>query len=671
MVVQVTETSLTLDGQEIPVYSGAIHYWRIEKNLWPQTLDRVQELGFGMVETYIPWSVHEITPGSFDWGTRDARKDVEAFMRLCEERGLWLLVRPGPLINAELTGFGFPEWVLLDPCVQARTALGSLHLDAAAGFHPPHQFPVPSYASEAFYAYVEQWFAAVCPIIARHLAPAGCIVGVQSDNETCYLFHDRAYATDYSEASLALYRNFLQQRYISIEELSEAYHHTYRTFEEVQPPRDCEVQQRTDMARHVDWVMYKEYQIRRAVARIARMLREHGIHGVPIFHDVAFQFRTPLDIAKMEQEPEIDWVGMNLYRAKESHRGAIQSMRYLSGTTRLPFVPEFGCGIWSHHAVTPTPGEHEFITVLAFMYGLKALNFYMLVERERWQGCPITRHGTLRPEYATFYKEWLAFAQAYQLWSMRRAPEVLVLLNFDLGRYAALASSLHFAHVDLYALPRALFQVDLDLNLRWDIAHEADDRRHDNWLGSVFQRLEMRQIDYDIADTHVDLPRLSRYPLVFVPMVDFMDAEDQAHLLAYAEQGGQLVIGPGLPYLDPALSPCEVLQKVVTEPGKTRVGAGCIWWVSQEQVPGTVDALSSPSAFWCDDMQVRLVQQTNKDHTLLFVANPTASPRKTIIHFLGTHRLQRVWGGACAFVGEGEIPITLEPYTVQIWEVFA
>ena len=29
------------------------------------------------------------------------------------------------------------------------------------------------------------------------------------------------------------------------------------------------------------------------------------------------------------------------------------------------------------------------------MNGIKAFNFYMLVERERWQGSPITRHGEL------------------------------------------------------------------------------------------------------------------------------------------------------------------------------------------------------------------------------------------------------------------------------------
>ena len=199
MSVTLTDNGLSIDGQELPVYSGTLHYWRLERDRWAPILDQVQALGFSMVETYIPWSIHETAPGQYDWGQHDERKDVEAFMRLCEERGMWLLVRPGPLINAELTDFGFPEWVLLDARVQAHTALGSLHLDAAWGFHPPRPFPVPSYASEAFYGYVAGWFDAVCPIIARHLAPRGCVVAVQSDNETCYLFQDQPYATDYSD----------------------------------------------------------------------------------------------------------------------------------------------------------------------------------------------------------------------------------------------------------------------------------------------------------------------------------------------------------------------------------------------------------------------------------------------------------------------------------------
>ncbi|HTK07556.1 MAG TPA: beta-galactosidase [Ktedonobacteraceae bacterium] len=669
MTVTLTDTGLSIAGKEIAVYAGAVHYWRLERDLWPQILDCVQELGFNVIETYLPWAIHEIEPGSFDWGTIDARKDIDSFLQLCEERGIWVIVRPGPLINAELTDFGFPSWVLLDPSVQAHTAVGGLHLDAAWGLHPPRQFPVPSYASESFYTYVDGWFAAICPIIKRHLAPAGCIITVQSDNETCYLFHERTYATDYSEDSIKLYRNFLQERYASLDTLNAAYYSAYTSFAQIEPPRDCQVQQRSDMAWHLDWVAYKEYQVRWCVARIARMLRAHGIQDVPIFHDVAFQIRTPLDVAEMERDPDIDWVGMNLYRNKEGYRGGLQIIRYLAGTTRLPFVPEFGSGIWSHHPLTPTPDEQEFIMLLALMHGLKAFSLYMLVERERWQGSPITRHGTFRPEFAAFYRQLLSFAEKYQLRTLRRTPGVLVLLNFDIDRYAALASTMHYAHVDLYGFPSELFKVDLDLDLQWDAARESE-MHPESWMGTVLASLEKQHIDYDLSDTHVDLARLVKYPLVFVPTIDFMHGEDQAKLLAYVEQGGQLVIGPGLPYLDPTLQAQEVLKKQVEKPGKTEVGAGSIWWLSTQELQATVEALTTPGAYRCADPEVQLVLQANDTHNLLFVTNPTAQQRDTTLHFPTTYRLKQAWGGGGqSGADEGAVSLKLAPYSVQIWEV--
>src|SRR5207248_5742348 len=184
-----------------------------------------------------------------------------------------------------------------------RTSADSPHLDAAWGLHPPLPFPVPSYASEVFYEEVGKWFDTVCPLIVRHLAPHGCIVTVQSDNETCYLFHDEPYATDYSVASINLYRRFLQERYGDIETLNHTYDSQHANFADVEPPRDCELSVRDDLPWHLDWIAYEEYQVRWSVARIARMLRTRGIEGVPIFHDVAFQYSTPLDLGRMEADP--------------------------------------------------------------------------------------------------------------------------------------------------------------------------------------------------------------------------------------------------------------------------------------------------------------------------------------------------------------------------------
>ena len=49
-----------------------------------------------MIETYIPWSVHETAPGIFDWGESAPCKRIEAFMDVCEVCNLCSSFAPVP-----------------------------------------------------------------------------------------------------------------------------------------------------------------------------------------------------------------------------------------------------------------------------------------------------------------------------------------------------------------------------------------------------------------------------------------------------------------------------------------------------------------------------------------------------------------------------------------------
>jgi beta-galactosidase len=556
----------------------------------------------------------------------------------------------------------------MDPAVQARTALDTIHFDAAHGLHPPHQFPVPSYASERFYQYVAGWFDAVCPLLARHLAPGGCVVAAQSDNETCYLFHDQAYATDYSPDSLRLYRSMLKEYYGSIESLNAVHRRQYTDFSAVEPPRDCEVQTRADVPRHLDWVKYKEYQIRWSVARFARMLRERGIAGAPVFHDVAHQWSSPLDITAMEADPDIDWVGMNLYANKEGYHNAVTRIRYLAGSTRLPFVPEFGCGLWSHHPQTFTPEEHEFITLSALLHGLKAFNFYMLAERDRWQGSAITRHGALRADRAPFYRALNDFLQRYRFWEFERQRETIALFNYDASRYASLASTLHYAHVDLLGLPRELTEVDLDLGLGWDPRLEVEGRPG-SWLEAATSWLAAHHVPFDLGDTHLTADRLSRYKLVCVPTVDFLDAQAQVELLKYVENGGQLLIGPLRPDHDQAFNPCTTLSRHLAAPGTTAIGKGALTWAIVPSLPDHLARLAPRVEYACDQPRVDLAVHRRGDQTLLFAVNPTAQTLETTLSFSGAQTFQSAWRTTPSLSGESQVTVSLPAYTVHIWGV--
>ena len=59
------------EGKEIPLYSGSIHYWRMAPETWETALINAKNMGFSIVETYIPWGVHEPERNEFDYGKKD------------------------------------------------------------------------------------------------------------------------------------------------------------------------------------------------------------------------------------------------------------------------------------------------------------------------------------------------------------------------------------------------------------------------------------------------------------------------------------------------------------------------------------------------------------------------------------------------------------------------
>ena len=106
----------------LPFYAGAMHYWRVHPRGGRRACARLHSLGLTIVETYVPWRVHEPEPGTSMWS---GERDLAAVSRGRARRRPRRRVRPGPHINAELTSFGIPDWVLADADCQARTAHGT------------------------------------------------------------------------------------------------------------------------------------------------------------------------------------------------------------------------------------------------------------------------------------------------------------------------------------------------------------------------------------------------------------------------------------------------------------------------------------------------------------------------------------------------------------------
>jgi beta-galactosidase len=115
-----SDTDFLIDGHPIQIFSGELHYFRVPRPYWQDRLAKAKAMGLNAVCTYMPWNLHEPSPGQFDFSGDNGMLDIASFIRMAGEMGLWVLLRPGPYICAEWDFGGLPGWLLADRDVRIR-----------------------------------------------------------------------------------------------------------------------------------------------------------------------------------------------------------------------------------------------------------------------------------------------------------------------------------------------------------------------------------------------------------------------------------------------------------------------------------------------------------------------------------------------------------------------
>lgn len=150
--------SVKVDGKRLFVWSGEFHYWRLPSpDLWRDVLQKIKASGMNAVSIYFDWGYHSPAQGSYDFtGVRD----VDKLLDMAEEAGLYVIARPGPYINAETDGGGFPGWLMTQKGQARSTDPG--YLDAA-----------------------REWLEEIDKILARHQVTNGTgpVLLYQVENE--------------------------------------------------------------------------------------------------------------------------------------------------------------------------------------------------------------------------------------------------------------------------------------------------------------------------------------------------------------------------------------------------------------------------------------------------------------------------------------------------------
>jgi beta-galactosidase GanA len=155
--VSYDQYSLMIGGQRVFITAGEFDPWRTPSpSLWLDDLQKMKADGYNAVTVYFNWDYSSPSPGVYDFtGVRD----MNSFLNMAQQAGLYVIARPGPYINAETDGGGIPSWVLTSP----------------NGYRSDSQ----PYLSAAL-----QWFSQIDSIIAPHqITRGGDVILYQIENE--------------------------------------------------------------------------------------------------------------------------------------------------------------------------------------------------------------------------------------------------------------------------------------------------------------------------------------------------------------------------------------------------------------------------------------------------------------------------------------------------------
>jgi hypothetical protein len=515
---------LSIDGARVPLVAGSMEYWRLISLKWETCLSAMKGAGLDLVSSFVCWDFHELADGTFDFtGATHPSRDLAGFFDLCAEQGLDVLLRTGPIIDAEWPTRGPAPDVCqlerIDPHYRARTE-----------------------------QYLEALYEVAVPRLAMNGGP---IVMVAVDNEPYF-----PYATDEesdpSEGSipipysrdvvLAAYSKWLAGRYETDDALRDAWSDAAASIEQ---PREPDYQSDSTRAL-LDSFEFITDTIAETYTWMRDFSRSRGV-DVPIYSNM-----KPLSqyIGWQQIEGVVDGHGIGLFMSNmvPGDQALVTSwyIRLARAVTRFPFAAEFQslAPMGQEEVFGVLSDEHQrYITELALALGLRGLAYYVFVERDDAFGAPISPLGKVRPRLEQV-KRGIEMAKAVE--ADRQLYEVALLWSYDHHRMWA---------TDTFTGWDKLYHCWIGMNTPQEL---------EPWW-AAFRTLHEEDIDFAIvplADAQSDKVLLYAGP-------HRVRVEEWQSVVEAVERGATLLTG-GLPTesIDGETEPIRALNERLTSSGR-------------------------------------------------------------------------------------------------------
>lgn len=565
------------DGKPYFLISGEIHYFRLNPKLWEKHLRLLKESGANTTSTYIPWDWHEYEEGNFDFsGKTNSARNLLRYIELCKKIGLDLIVKPGPYILAEYENQGLPNWL------SEKCSKNAFVLDENKNIISTDLF---SYMSEEFLSYVYKWYEKIMPIIAENQeCNNGPIIMMQVCNEVG-VFQWLSGNIDYNPSVIKLYKKFLLEKYVSINNLNNVYGTKYSSIEKILPPIG-KIENKTEYRAYYDFHLFFRHYFSMYIDTLINKIRSFKIeiqlsHNIPgwIYGNASelpmlistyseiFNNRTDI-VFGLDHIPEFI-----SFRNAHSDLACNKFLEALQQNGPV-WAAEFQAGTREHQV------KSDANDLIAFYYasiahGLKGFNYYMFSQginpnekgyfgKTFYYQTPVDNKGSTSALY-NVVKEINHF--------IKREKENLILSytksDISIGLYKPYFYS---------ELINSQLLKEKKLNVsKLGLNYDSRFVREEMLFNGLLRILQTLNFNYDIRELdNTSVEDLLKYKQMWMLTTDFMDKETQSKLVHYVKKGGHLIIYPTLPYLDEYLNPCTILKDEFNISVSKRIGVNKI-----------------------------------------------------------------------------------------------
>ncbi len=562
MSIKVESRQFMIDGKSTLLMSAELHYYRSDVSVWEKKIALVKEAGCNTIATYVPWVLHEYYENDFDFeGRNHERHNFLLFLELVRKADLYLIVRPGPFVMAEMLNDGIPRWLSekypeTKPTTWDGRKATTVTLD---------------YSNSDFLSATKKWYFEFLKIIEEYVYPHGNIIGIQLDNEVGMLSWV-SNCPDLTETTLEQFKEYLIEN-----DLQKNYNIDFndsKSFREgIESPKDEYI-----LNLQKDLGEFMRLRYKRYFSELRSFVEDYGIKDILYFINIhgtnGKADSYPIGVSQLYKS----WQGNDFISASDVYLPNVDTPNVIQAymanaitdSTNAANQPlsslEFSAGDGNYgdtYSSMYNENRIDHMTRLFIAQGNKLLNYYTFSGGYNYKVNDDLGNGTNRIASTGEEHGYAAptTPEGEKRWTYARTKRVI---NQMMNLYDKVSSAfeetsdLVYGFIPNYFMTEYFYRNSSE-NMKY-IGAVTDVRAHHHW--ETFMKMVLLS-GYTFKACNIQDNEIPEGKTIIIPSAIYMEKELQTKISDFILAGGNVLLIGNVPVYDNYGNECKILYKTL------------------------------------------------------------------------------------------------------------